>query len=139
MNGFLLDTNVISELVRPAPDRNVVEFLAKTENAWLSSISVHEIAYGLRLLSKGKRRTALEEKVRELLSEYGDLVIPIAYAEADQAAVFRVRAKQQGRVINLADALIAGTAKVHDLSLVTRNVKDFSGIAIDLTNPWRQE
>ena len=136
MKGFLLDTNIISELVKPAPNRNVVKFLSTLDGAWLSIISLHEITYGLRLLPKGKRRTELEEKIHQLLSEYSDLVIPIDQSEAEQAAIFRVQAKQQGKVIHLADALIAGTAKEHNLSLVTRNVGDFFGIDINIVNPW---
>jgi predicted nucleic acid-binding protein len=71
--------------------------------------------------------------------EYSSLVIPIDRSEAEHAALFRVHAKQQGRVIHLADSFIAGTAKAHDLSLVTRNADDFFGIDIDIVNPWNKE
>lgn len=64
MEGFLLVTNVISELVKPAPNRNVAEFLSTLDSAWLSIISLHEIIYGLRLLPKGKCRSELEEKLQ---------------------------------------------------------------------------
>ena len=70
MKGVLLDTNVISELVKPSPDLNVVEFLSTVEGAWLSIITIHEITYGLRLLPKGKCRSELEEKLQQLLFEY---------------------------------------------------------------------
>jgi predicted nucleic acid-binding protein len=136
MKGFLLDTNVISELVKPVPDKNVVEFLSTMDSAWLSIISLHELTYGLELLPKSKRRTELDEKLQQLLSEYSDWIIPVNQSEANQAALFRVQAKNQGRVIHLADALIAGTAKVHDLSVVTRNVDDFLGIDVEVVNPW---
>ena len=139
MKGFLLDTNVFSELVKPAPDQHVVEFLSTLDNAWLSIISLHEITYGLWLLPLGMRRSELEKKLQQLLSEYSDLVIPIDQQEADQAALFRVQAKQQGRVIHLADSLIAGTAKAHNLSVVTRNIDDFLGIDIDVINPWNKK
>ena len=139
MEGFLLVTNVISELVKPAPNRNVAEFLSTLDSAWLSIISLHEIIYGLRLLPKGKRRSELEEKLQQLLFEYSDLVIPIDQSEAKQAALFRVQVKHQGRVKHLADALIAGTAKVHNLSVVTRNVDDLFGIDIDIINPWNKK
>ena len=139
MKGFLLDTNVISELVKLAPNQNVVEFLSTLDSVWLSIISLHEITYGLRLLPKGRRRSELEEKLQQLLSEYGDLVIPIDQSEAYQAALFRVQAKHQGRVIHLADSLIAGSAKVHNLSVVTRNVDDFFAIDIDIINPWNKK
>jgi predicted nucleic acid-binding protein len=136
LKGFLLDTNVISELVKPAPDKNVVEFLSTMDSAWISIISLHELTYGLELLPKGKRYAELDENLRQLLSEYSDWIIPVNQSEANQAALFRVQAKNQGRVIHLADALIAGTAKVHDFSVVTRNVDDFLGIDVEVVNPW---
>ncbi len=136
MKGFLLDTNVISELVKPAPDTNVVEFLSKMDSAWLSIISLHELTYGLGLLPKGKRRSELDEKLQQLLLGYSDWIIPVNQPESKQAALFRVQAKNQGRVIHLADALIAGTAKSHDLSVVSRNVDDFLGIDVEVINPW---
>ena len=87
MRGFLLDTNVISELVKSTPNRNVVKFLSTLDNAWLSIICLHGITYGLKLLSQGKRRSELEEKLQQLLSEYSDSVISIGQSEADQAAL----------------------------------------------------
>lgn len=138
MKGCLLDTNVISELVKPKPESNVVEFLSTLENGWLSIISLHEITYGLKLLPEGVRRSKLEKKLQQLLSGYTEWIIPIAQPEAHQAAVFRAQAKQQGKVIHLADSLIAGTAKVHNLSVVTRNVDNFDAIDIDIINPWNQ-
>lgn len=136
MSGFLLDTNVISELVKPSPNKNVVKFLSTLNNSWLSIISLHEITYGLNLLPMGRRRSELDEKLQQLLYEYSELLIPINQVEADQAALFRVQAKHQGRVMHLADSLIAGTAKAHSLALATRNVDDFQGIDIEIFNPW---
>ena len=136
MNGCLVDTNVISELVKPSPHNNIIQFLSTLSNAWLSVITLHELDYGLKLMPKGKRRSNLEQKLRQLLSEYGGFVIPIDKLEASHAASFRVEARQQGRVMHLADSLIAGTAKVHNLSLATRNVNDFTGVDIEIINPW---
>ncbi len=136
MGDFLLDTNVVSELVKPAPNQNVVTFLSRIEKAWLSIISFHELTYGLKLLPKGKRSAELEDKLHQLLSEYSEWIIPVNQAEANQAAVFRVAVKNQGGVIHLADALIAGTAKVNGLTVVTRNVDDFLGVNVEIVNPW---
>ena len=136
MKGFLLDTNVISELVKPTPDSNVVEFLSTANDTRLSIISLHELTYGLRLLPVGQRRSELETKIEYLLSDYNDCIIPIKQPESDQAALFRVNAKRNGRVMHLADALIAGTAKAHNLCMVTRNTNDFIDAHIDIINPW---
>lgn len=136
MDDFLLDTNVVSELVKPSPNQNVVAFLSSIKQSWLSIICLHELSYGLGLLPKGKRSAELEEKLLQLLSEYSDWIIPVNQAEANQAALFRVGVKNTGRVLHLADALIAGTAKVHGLTLVTRNVDDFLGVDVEILNPW---
>lgn len=139
MSGFLLDTNVISELVKPVPNINVVKFLSTLDDAWLSIISLHEMTYGLKLLPQGKHRSALDNKLQELLLEYSNLLIPVDQSESYQAALFRVQAKQQGRIMHLADSLIAGTAKAHNLTVATRNVGDFLGIDIEIFNPWENK
>ena len=136
MKTCLIDTNVISELVRPEPNQNVIAFLLTLENAALSIISLHEIHYGLRLLPAGQRRAELEQKMEQLLSEYRDFIIPVDQPEADYAASFRVQTRQQGRTLHLADSLIAGTAKAHNMLIATRNIRDFEGIEVELMNPW---
>ena len=136
MSGFLLDTNVVSELVKPAPEPRVIVFLTSQTDLWLSTIVLHELDFGLNLLPRGRRRDRLASVLSMFLSEYSDQIIPVDRREAEQAAVMRAQARSLGRVLYLADALIAGTAKVHDLSLATRNVMDFNDLDIGVTNPW---
>lgn len=133
---YLLDTNILSELGKPQPDPKVVQFVAQQEQAWLSIITVHELEYGLSLLPEGNRRSQLAETIQLLLNQYAAFVLPIQQEEAKQAALLRAAAKQQGRVLHLADALIAGTALAHDLPIATRNVKDFEGLGVELLNPF---
>ena len=71
-----------------------------------------------------------------ILAAYEDRILSLSRDEAEQAATFRVQARHSGRTLDLGDALIAGTAKVHGLSLATRNVRDFRGLDIDIVNPW---
>jgi predicted nucleic acid-binding protein len=130
MTDFLLDTNIISELTKPAPDQGVVEFVAGLSVAWLSVITLHELEYGIGLLPAGKRQQTIQRAVDDLVQQFGSYILPLEQREAQQAAAFRRLRKQQGKVLHLADALIAGTAQVHRLTVVTRNSKDFDGLGI---------
>ncbi|HMT91749.1 type II toxin-antitoxin system VapC family toxin [uncultured Thiothrix sp.] len=134
--AYLLDTNILSELCKPQPDPKLIQFVAQQAQAWLSIITVHELEYGLNLLPEGNRRSQLAETIQLLLNQYTAFVLPIQQAEASQAARLRAQAKQQGRIIHLADALIAGTALVHGLTIATRNIKDFEGLGLNLVNPF---
>ena len=136
MNGFLLDTNVVSELTKHRPDPRVVAFLSSQDGLWLSALVVHELEFGLRLLPPGDRRDGLRQVLAGIITRYEDRVLPVEAAAARWAARFRARQQHSGRVLDLGDALIAGTAKAHDLSVATRNVRDFDGLDIDVTNPW---
>jgi len=136
MRGYLLDTNVVSEIVRVSPDPQVRSFLLEQSELWLSTIALHELDYGLNLLPRGRRRETLRDALSAYLETYVDFVLPLARAEAEQAAVLRVQARRAGHVLHLADALIAGTAIVHNLILATRNVNDFAGVEVDVFNPW---
>lgn len=137
MKHYLLDTNVISELGKPQPNGNVVSFVSELEKAWLSMITLHEIEYGLHLLPEGNRRTRLDLNITTLLSRYAPFVLPVNNEEAVAAAELRAIARKSGMPRHLADCLIAGTAKVHSLTVVTRNLKDFEGLGVPLLNPWR--
>lgn len=136
MNGFLLDTNVVSELTRDVPSPNVMEFLAEHDDLWLSSIVIHELEYGLRVLPEGRRRDLLTTMVAGIVSIYGDRILALDRTAAEWSARFRAQARRSGRVLNLGDALIAGTAYANRLTVATRNVTDFRGLTVDLFNPW---
>ena len=136
MKGFLLDTNVISELTRKAPAPPVAAFLSEKHDLWLSTIVLHELEFGLRLLPLGHRRDRLRAALSGFISGYGERILPLETKGAEWAAHFRAQAHRSGRVLDLGDALIAGTAKAHDLKLVTRNVSDFGSLDLDVVNPW---
>ena len=136
MKSYLLDTNVISELMTHSPNRNVIHFLSQLEESYLSVIALHELHYGLNLLQEGQRKKTLAANLENLLIEYADYILPLTPNESTQAAILRAKAKQQGYIVHLADALIASTAKVHNLIMATRNIKDFEQLGIELINPW---
>lgn len=136
MKLYLLDTNIISELAKAEPNNKVVRFVSSLDKAWLSIITLHEIEYGLHLLPKGSRRSQLEKTINTLMSQYHDFIIPIQHKEAVTAATLRAEARSNGRSLPLADSLIAATASVHELTVATRNFKDFEGQGVDVENPW---
>ena len=137
MSGFLLDTNVVSEMVKPLPAPRVVAFLIGQSDQWLSVIVMHEMRYGLDLLPLGRRRDSLSSTLSAVVTEYDNRILPLGLPEAEQAAALRAQAQRSGRVLHLADALIAGTAKAHDLAVATRNVGDFAGLDVETINPWK--
>lgn len=137
MSGFLLDTNVVSELTKDAPNPRVVAFLTEQDDLWLSALVLHELEFGLQLLPPGQRRDGLQSALSEFIAAYEDRILPLERTGAEQAAQFRAQAHRCGRVLDLGDALIAGTAKVHGLSVATRNTGDFAGLDVDVINPWK--
>ncbi|MXY76085.1 MAG: type II toxin-antitoxin system VapC family toxin [Acidimicrobiia bacterium] len=136
MNGFLLDTNVVSELTRDAPSTHVIEFLANHDDLWLPSIVIHELEYGLRLLPSGRRQARLTAVVSSITSVYEDRILTLDRIGAEWSARFRAQARRSGHILDLGDALIAGTARANNLAIATRNVADFRYVAVDVFNPW---
>ena len=136
MNGFLLDTNVVSELTKDAPDSRVVAFLVAQDDLWLATVVLHELDFGLNLLPLGRRRDRISAALSAFVTEYEDCILPVDRPEAEQAAALRAQAHRSGRVLHLGDALIAGTAKAHNLAVATRNVADFEGLDVNVINPW---
>ena len=136
MPGYLLDTNVISELTKPRPDSAVVAFLSEEKDLWLSTVLVHEIEFGLRLLPSGRRRNRLTRVHSSILETYADRILTLDRAGAEWSADFRAKARLAGRAIDLGDALIAGIAKSHNLTIATRNIVDFGPLDVDVVDPW---
>lgn len=136
MNCFLLDTNVVSELTKKAPDTRVLAFLRGHDDLGLSAIVLHELNFGLSRLPPGRHCDSIEATLSAFAAEYDDRVLPVGRPEAAQAAALRARAHRSGRVLDLGDALIAGTAKTNDFAVATRNVRDFDGLDLVVVNPW---
>ena len=137
MNGYLLDTNVISELTKAPPNAGVITFLSRQDDLWIPVIAVHELGYGLQLLPHGRRRYGLEFAMTAFIAEYEERIIPLYREAAEHAGSFRAQAHRSGRSLTVGDALIAGTAAALELILATRNTKDFDYLAIETINPWQ--
>ncbi len=136
MNGCLLDTNVLSEVMRVSPNPKILNFFADLEDAWLSVITLHELEYGIERLPAGRKRSAIKAAMASLASEYEDRTLAVGASEACLAALIRGEAYRRGRTVHMADALIAATAKERNLAVVTRNISDFVGLGVDLIDPW---
>ncbi|MCE2457793.1 MAG: type II toxin-antitoxin system VapC family toxin [Dehalococcoidia bacterium] len=136
MSGFLLDTNVVSEMTKSRPNLLVISFLAQSTDLWLASLVVHELEFGLQLAPPGQRRDRLRAGISRFLTGYSDRILQLDRAAAEWAARFRADAVRSGRPPDLVDILIAGIAKAHDLTVATRNVRDFQHLDIDVFNPW---
>ena len=139
MSGFLVDTNGISEFVRPQPNERVTRWLdaADPESLFVSVITFGEIRLGLEDLPARRRRAALEEWFENGLPAWFDAhLLPVTKAIADRWGRLAVEAKKNGISLATADGLIAGTAIEHNLAIVTRNVADFSTCGAVMINPW---
>lgn len=137
--SFLLDTNVVSEWVRPRPDAGVVAWLAEADEdrVFISVVTLAELRYGIERLAAGQRRRRLDEWLREELPlRFEGRVLPIDAAIADAWGRLTASMEATGRPIAVADAFIAATAEAHGLALVTRNVSDFEATVKSVMNPW---
>ena len=138
MSGFLLDTNALSETTRDAPNPRVLAFLAGRVDLWIPTIVLHELEFGIQLLPWGRRRERLRQALASIIAEHEERILPLERDAAERAAELRARAQRAGRVVDVGDALIAGIASVHALTVATRNVGDFAGLGVDILNPWER-
>ena len=140
MNGFLLDTNVISELIKPEPDGNVLRWIDETEETilFLSVLTLGEVRSGIERLSPGRRRGRLESWLTaDLRHRFQDRILGIDEAIAERWGALSATAAKKGRPVPVIDGLLAATALHHDLRLVTRNDTDVSVTGVATLNPWK--
>jgi predicted nucleic acid-binding protein len=139
VSGFLLDTNIPSELIRTRPEPRVANWVyAKDEQTlYLSVVSIGELRRGFVILPASKRRTELEAWFEnDLLPRFQGRILPVTQAIADRWGTIDGQRQLSGAPLNTADGMIAATALVNGLTVVTRNVKDFASLGVDIFNPW---
>lgn len=138
--NFLLDTNVVSEWVKPQPNAGLMRWTDSVDEdgIFLSVITLAELRYGIDRMPSGKRQRRLEEWLRdELPIRFEGRILPVDPSVADACGRIVRRAELLGRPIEAMDAFLAATAEVHRLTLVTRNVSDFS-LLKRIVNPWSE-
>ena len=139
MSGFLLDTTVPSELVRPKPEPRVDSWVAvqNLDALFISAVSFGEFRKGIVLRLPGKRKTELEVWLETDLSLlFSGRILTVTRTIAERWGVLEAQRQLAGRPLNVPDGMIAATALEHGLTIVTRNVKDFADLGVVLLNPW---
>jgi toxin FitB len=136
--SFLLDTNAISEWVKPRPDPGLVRWMEEVDEdrIFLSVISLAELRYGIERMAAGKRQTRLEEWLtQELPLRFEGRILPVEEAIADLWGKIVRRNEALGRPMGAMDGFLAASAEIHRLTLVTRNVSHFP-LMKQVINPW---
>jgi predicted nucleic acid-binding protein len=139
---ILLDTNILSELMRPLPATAVEEWLGEQPSAslFISAVTEAELRFGLALLPDGKRRSQLVAEVDDMLAgDFADRILPFDSPAAIAYARIASGRRKSGRPIAQADAQIAAIAQSRGATLATRNVTDFAGCGVDLIDPWHDK
>jgi predicted nucleic acid-binding protein len=139
---ILLDTNILSELMRPLPATAVEEWLGEQPSAslFISAVTEAELRFGLALLPDGKRRSRLVAEVDDMLAgDFADRILPFDSPAAIAYARIASGRRKAGRPIAQADAQIAAIAQSRGAALATRNVTDFEGCGVHLIDPWHDK
>ena len=139
--SFLLDTCVISELTKPGPDESVLRWLSARDEdeLYLSVLTIAELEKGIARLPPSRKRTRLTHWVRgDLLQRFEGRLLAIELLVAQSWGERVGTSEKNGQPLPVIDSLIAATANVHRMQLVTRNVADFKRYGVSCTNPWAQ-
>ena len=138
MNGYLIDTNVFSELTKPAPSPQVEEFLRRSKDrVFVSVLSIGEVRKGIALTPSTNRRAVLEDWLdNEIMPWLGARVLPVTLEIAERWGNLAAQLKVKGKHRPVVDAILAATAFRHDLVVATRNVADYGDIGVTVLNPW---
>jgi toxin FitB len=135
---IILDTNVLSTLMRQTPDQRVIAWLDRQPRTsiWTTSVTVLEIRFGLQIMPSGKRRSTLLQAFEDLLDKIGQRVVSFDVTAAEQAGDLMASRRKKGRAGELRDSMIAGIALAQHATLATRNTAHFDDTSVPLINPW---
>ena len=135
----LLDTNVVSELMRKVPDPVVAVWAAghRLENLFFSAVGEAELRYGVAILPAGQRRETLLSDIERMMDEaFGSRVLPFDSGAARAYADIAAMRRSAGRPVGPADCQIAAIARSRHMAVATRNVRDFDDVGIEVVDPW---
>ena len=137
---IILDTNVLSALMRNMPDEKVSVWMdsQSMSSIWTTSVTILEIETGLQIMAAGKKRTSLSEGFEQLLQRIDHRIAVFDEAAARKAAELTGERQKRGRVVEMRDTMIAGIVLAHRASLATRNVGHFEDIGAKVVNPWEE-
>ena len=137
---IILDTNVVSELMRPDPAAPVASWVRERDRRELRTtvITVAEVRYGIARRPEGRRKQVLAAAADEIFTAFDDQVLPVDDRAAEHYAAIASRRERAGKPIAGFDALIAAVCRAHGAILATRNVPDFDGTGIEVIDPWLQ-
>lgn len=136
---IVLDTNVISEAMRPEPNPRVLGWLnaQAIDSLYLSSVTFAELMFGIRVLPVGARRERLAGILDGLLALFPGRILPFDQEAARRYADMAVAEQKAGRPLSVADGYIAATAAAHGFAVASRNARHFEGTGVELINPWQ--
>ena len=137
--NYLLDTCIISELVRPVPNKAVMNWLASipSEHLFLSALTIGEVKRGIARMPESKKKVRLLGWFEMLLADYSDRIIPVDRAIAEAWGILQAMAEEAGQRMSVIDGYIAATASAHQMVVVTRNEDDFAPSHQVIINPWK--
>lgn len=136
---YLVDTNVISESIKPSPNSAAIEWLnANSRSLYLSTITIEELRFGELMMPKGKKRKALSSWIDSLEHSFSQSILDFDIKAANTCAQFHEIAISHGRTPTIEDLMIASIAQVNHMTIATRNVKDFDYLNIKVLNPFEK-
>ena len=135
---IILDTNVLSALMRQASDTHVIAWLDRQPRTsiWTTSVTILEVRFGLQIMATGKRRSLLLQAFETVLDKMGHRIASFDAAAATQAADLMAARQRRGRPGDLRDAMIAGIVLASHATLATRNTSHFEDLSVPVVNPW---
>src|SRR5882672_5709573 len=135
---IVLDTNVLSALMRQTPDQRVIAWLDQQPRTsiWTTAITLLEVRFGLQIMPAGRRRSLLMESFVAVLGKLDHRVASFDVAAAQQAGDLMALRQKKGRPVELRDTMIAGIVLAQHATLATRNTAHFEDIAVPIINPW---
>lgn len=141
MAVYVLDTNIISEVTKPAADWNAICWIQDHEaESFLTTVTIMELNYGIMRLPEGRRKASLRSHIDAITKDCGDRILDFDSFSAYLCAMMRCKAQAAGRVPEIADLMIAAICQRHDAVLVTHNMKDFDYIdGLEVIDPFAYE
>ena len=135
---IILDTNVVSEPMRPRSDPRVVSWIDRqpAEELYLTATGLSELLLGVELLPESSRKTLLTQALDEILMLFEARVLPFDEDAAVAYAVLVGKARRQGHAISVGDGQIAAVAAIHGFAVATRDTSPFAGVGVEVINPW---